>query len=197
MEGSAARKAAPKLSSSWAKHDSAWRDPAQVVSHWSEAGKTDPGLLTAVATGQWWRDDEFGSRVKGNLRGAADDEAGVFAAVRGRLNFRIRALGAVGAAVLAAIAGQAVAGAANASVAGAATSVTAKFTAAGSPAAAESWHVSKSMPGGPKSTAFTSVAATGKSTAWAFAGNAGREEPTAWRLQGGKWTKFTGPTTDL
>jgi hypothetical protein len=102
-------------------------------------------------------------------------------------NFRIRALGAVGAAVLAAVAGQAVAGAANASVADAAT------RPAATPAA--TWHVSKSMPGGPKSTAFTSVAATGKSTAWAFAGNAGREEPTAWRLQGGKWTKAPFPGT--
>jgi hypothetical protein len=102
-------------------------------------------------------------------------------------NLRIRALGAVGAAVLAAVAGQAVAGAANASVADAAT------RPAATPAA--TWHVSKSMPGGPKSTAFTSVAATGKSTAWAFAGNAGREEPTAWRLQGGKWTKAPFPGT--
>lgn len=48
------------MNQSWAKHDSEWRDPAEVVSQWSEAGRTEPGLLAAIARGGWW--DVLGER---------------------------------------------------------------------------------------------------------------------------------------
>jgi uncharacterized protein (TIGR03032 family) len=37
-----------------ARHDAAWRDPAQVVSQWSEAGAVDPKLLRATVRGRFW-----------------------------------------------------------------------------------------------------------------------------------------------
>ncbi|MCA9801272.1 MAG: DUF4915 domain-containing protein [Cyanobacteria bacterium HKST-UBA02] len=36
---------ADALESIWSRHHAQWRDPAQVTSHWEQAGKTDPGLL--------------------------------------------------------------------------------------------------------------------------------------------------------
>ena len=47
-------RAAARLSPAWATHDAEWRDPAQVVGQWSDAGKAEPGLLRAVASGRWW-----------------------------------------------------------------------------------------------------------------------------------------------
>ena len=37
-----------------ARHDAAWRDPAQVASQWSEAGAVDPKLLRATVRGRFW-----------------------------------------------------------------------------------------------------------------------------------------------
>lgn len=39
----------------WARHDAQWRDPAQVVSHWSDAGRAEPGLLDFAVKGSWWQ----------------------------------------------------------------------------------------------------------------------------------------------
>ena len=36
-------------------HEVQWRDPAQVVSQWSEAGRAEAGLLRTVARGRWWQ----------------------------------------------------------------------------------------------------------------------------------------------
>jgi len=48
--------AAPhKLSAAWSTHDAEWRDPAQVVSQWSDAGRAEPDLLQFVAKGRWWQ----------------------------------------------------------------------------------------------------------------------------------------------
>jgi uncharacterized protein (TIGR03032 family) len=38
----------------WDRHDTAWRDPAQVVSQWSEAASVDPKLLRTRIEGAWW-----------------------------------------------------------------------------------------------------------------------------------------------
>ncbi len=38
----------------WSEHHARWRDPAQVASHWEDAGRTDPRLLRHVARGPWW-----------------------------------------------------------------------------------------------------------------------------------------------
>jgi uncharacterized protein (TIGR03032 family) len=43
-----------KLNRLWARHDSEWRDPAQVTSQWSDASLTDPALLHFQVTGSWW-----------------------------------------------------------------------------------------------------------------------------------------------
>jgi uncharacterized protein (TIGR03032 family) len=36
------------------RHDSAWRDPADIVGQWQGAGDTDPELLRHTTTGDWW-----------------------------------------------------------------------------------------------------------------------------------------------
>src|SRR5438270_6954233 len=36
-------------------HDAEWRDPAQVVSQWSEAGRAEPALLRFAVKGRWWQ----------------------------------------------------------------------------------------------------------------------------------------------
>ena len=46
---------AQRPSPAWATHEARWRDPAQVVSQWGEAGRAEPGLLRAVARGRWWQ----------------------------------------------------------------------------------------------------------------------------------------------
>jgi uncharacterized protein (TIGR03032 family) len=38
----------------WARHDTEWRDPAQVVSLWRDAANVDGRLLRSRATGRWW-----------------------------------------------------------------------------------------------------------------------------------------------
>jgi uncharacterized protein (TIGR03032 family) len=38
----------------WERHASSWRDPAQVVSHWLEAGTVDRPLLQARSSGDFW-----------------------------------------------------------------------------------------------------------------------------------------------
>ena len=38
----------------WAGHHAEWRDPAQVVSQWREADRTDPALLRHTVRGDWW-----------------------------------------------------------------------------------------------------------------------------------------------
>jgi len=38
----------------WARHDGEWRDPAQIVALWGDAGARDPGLLSYRARGSWW-----------------------------------------------------------------------------------------------------------------------------------------------
>ena len=43
-----------ELQDLWARHDAAWRDPAQIVSQWEEAAATDPGLLQHTVRGEWW-----------------------------------------------------------------------------------------------------------------------------------------------
>ena len=67
---------------------------------------------------------------------------------------------------------------------------------AASAAPAPKWHIVKSVtPGG----AFTAVAATGKTTGWAFGSQfASILGPMAWQLRGGKWTQeaFPGEPTE-
>jgi uncharacterized protein (TIGR03032 family) len=36
------------------RHDSEWRDPAQIISQWEGAAGTDARLLRATASGRWW-----------------------------------------------------------------------------------------------------------------------------------------------
>ncbi|HEY7063024.1 MAG TPA: DUF4915 domain-containing protein [Chloroflexota bacterium] len=43
-----------ELEALWARHNAAWRDPAQVASQWQDAAATDPRLLAATAHGAWW-----------------------------------------------------------------------------------------------------------------------------------------------
>lgn len=43
-----------QLSRRWSAHDSEWRDPAQVVSGWSGAGRSEPDLLRFRVRGEWW-----------------------------------------------------------------------------------------------------------------------------------------------
>lgn len=38
----------------WSGHSEAWRDPAQIVSHWRDTDKVDPSLLKYEVTGDWW-----------------------------------------------------------------------------------------------------------------------------------------------
>jgi uncharacterized protein (TIGR03032 family) len=38
----------------WARHDSEWRDPAAVASHWEEASRLDPALLRFRVRGDFW-----------------------------------------------------------------------------------------------------------------------------------------------
>ena len=55
-------------------------------------------------------------------------------------------------------------------------------------APAPKWHVVKSATSG--AGAFTAVAATGKTTGWAFGGQfAAAADPTAWQLKNGAWTQ--------
>ncbi len=49
-----ARKQA-RLTSAWSVSDADWRDPAQVVSQWSDAGRAEPGLRRFAARGDWWQ----------------------------------------------------------------------------------------------------------------------------------------------
>jgi hypothetical protein len=57
-----------------------------------------------------------------------------------------------------------------------------------------SWHIVKSVRGGVAGS-FTAVAATGKTTAWAFSGNpvANTEVPAAWVRTGSTWTRAGFP----
>jgi uncharacterized protein (TIGR03032 family) len=38
----------------WERHDETWRDPAQIVSHWQDAGSVDPSVLRFRTYGGWW-----------------------------------------------------------------------------------------------------------------------------------------------
>ncbi|MCC6179022.1 MAG: DUF4915 domain-containing protein [Chloroflexi bacterium] len=38
----------------WAHHHAEWRDPADVIVQWREAGEVDPRLLHATVQGAWW-----------------------------------------------------------------------------------------------------------------------------------------------
>jgi len=44
-----------RLIPAWSTHDGEWRDPAQVISQWSDARRAEPGLLKFVARGKWWQ----------------------------------------------------------------------------------------------------------------------------------------------
>jgi len=63
--------------------------------------------------------------------------------------------------------------------------------AAATPSAAASWHVSLRV-AGPNSPAFTAVAATSGSNAWAFEVS-GRAAPGAFRFDGSSWTRHAFP----
>lgn len=43
-----------ELETLWAHHHAQWRNPAQIVSQWREAERTDPKLLEYRARGAWW-----------------------------------------------------------------------------------------------------------------------------------------------
>ncbi len=43
-----------EVSALWERHDSEWRDPAQVASHWEEAPELDPSLLRFRVRGDFW-----------------------------------------------------------------------------------------------------------------------------------------------
>jgi uncharacterized protein (TIGR03032 family) len=43
-----------KLDGLWARHHAEWRDPAQIASHWQEAGHIDRDLLRFETRGGWW-----------------------------------------------------------------------------------------------------------------------------------------------
>jgi uncharacterized protein (TIGR03032 family) len=38
----------------WKRSDAAWRDPAKIISLWSDAGRADPNLLKYKVNGAWW-----------------------------------------------------------------------------------------------------------------------------------------------
>ncbi len=38
----------------WSRHDSEWRDPAQIAGQWQEAAEVDPQLLRCTVRGRWW-----------------------------------------------------------------------------------------------------------------------------------------------
>src|ERR1019366_988353 len=42
------------LEALWAHHHAQWRNPAQIVSQWREAERTDPKLLEYRVRGGWW-----------------------------------------------------------------------------------------------------------------------------------------------
>ena len=44
-----------RLTATWSTNDAEWRDPAQVISQWSDAGRAEPGLLRFAARGDWWQ----------------------------------------------------------------------------------------------------------------------------------------------
>jgi len=85
--------------------------------------------------------------------------------------------------IAAGVAGLLAAGAATATGAG----------AAAHPVAPPHWHIVKTMPSGSASTIFTTVVATGKTTAWAFSANDGGGGEAAWQRAGGVWKKVTFP----
>jgi hypothetical protein len=93
------------------------------------------------------------------------------------VRFPIKSVAAAGAVAAITLAGQAAATAAPAR-----------------PAAAQSWHIVKTVPSTPKNGVFTALVATSKTTAWAFdsSGNSAAE-PTAWVLRAGKWTRASFP----
>jgi uncharacterized protein (TIGR03032 family) len=43
-----------KAESLWNHHAGEWRDPAQIASHWHDAGQVDPAMLEGSARGEWW-----------------------------------------------------------------------------------------------------------------------------------------------
>jgi uncharacterized protein (TIGR03032 family) len=43
-----------ELEALWAHHHAEWRNPAQIVSQWREAERTDPKLLEYRVRGAWW-----------------------------------------------------------------------------------------------------------------------------------------------
>lgn len=55
MEKASVAPAPNKLISVRSTDNAEWRDPAQVVSQWSDAGRAEPELLKFVAAGRWWQ----------------------------------------------------------------------------------------------------------------------------------------------
>jgi uncharacterized protein (TIGR03032 family) len=52
--GSRGSPSSEELDALWARHGAAWRDTAQVASHWQDAAEVDPQLLRYQARGAWW-----------------------------------------------------------------------------------------------------------------------------------------------
>jgi hypothetical protein len=88
---------------------------------------------------------------------------------------------------------QVAAGAAGLLVIGAATAGAA-MAATGPAAAGPSWHVVKSLRTGDDGQ-FTAVAATGKTTGWAFEGTGFSAAPAAYQYSGSSWRKVAFPST--
>ena len=42
------------LDVTWSKHNTQWRDPAQIISHWRAADRVDPALFKCKVEGNWW-----------------------------------------------------------------------------------------------------------------------------------------------
>jgi hypothetical protein len=74
----------------------------------------------------------------------------------------------------------------------AATVLASAASASASPAAAAKWRVTAAVKTDYTGD-FTAVAATGKTTAWAFDGNGTTRAPVAYQLSGGKWKKASFP----
>jgi hypothetical protein len=68
------------------------------------------------------------------------------------------------------------------------TATTAASAAAGGPAAASRWRIVESVKTD-VSGEFTAIAATGKTTAWAFDGTGNPSPPRAYQLSGGRWRR--------
>src|SRR5947207_14262089 len=43
-----------ELDELWVSHNTAWRDPLQIISQWEDAATIDPRLLECTVHGAWW-----------------------------------------------------------------------------------------------------------------------------------------------